>query len=163
MPERTTIADTTPLLYLHRIGLLSLLPRLYNRVHTPPAVVAELERGRQQGCDVPAVSSLRWLKVTPLPAETVWPNIPDLGEGEAEVLALAKHSPGCLVLMDDTLGRQLARLNQITVTGTAGVLLRAKREGRLPSLRTALQQLTTAGFWLDDETAQHLLRLAQER
>jgi predicted nucleic acid-binding protein len=163
MPERTVIADTTPLLYLHRIGLLTLLPRLYGQVHVPPAVVAELEQGRRQNCDVPVINGLAWLTVSPLPPGTVLLNIPDLGDGEAEALALAKRHPGCLVLMDDALGRQFAQLNHITVTGTAGVLLRAKREGLVSSLREALEQLTAAGFWLDEDTTKLLLALAKEQ
>ncbi len=159
MPERLVISNTTPLLYLHRIQRLSLLRQLYQQVQVPPAVVTELQLGRTQGHDVPALQDHDWLKQPHLPADAPAFNVPDLGPGEAEVLALAVRNPGCLILMDDALGRQIARLNRVTMTGTGGILLRAKRQGLLPSLRETLDQLLAAGFWLDEET-QHLL-LAQ--
>jgi predicted nucleic acid-binding protein len=163
MPERLVISNTTPLLYLHRIRRLTLLPRLYSQIHVPPAVIAEIAAGRERGCDVPVTEQCDWLKVRSLPDNQPVLHVPDLGDGEAEVLALAVRTAGCLVLMDDALGRQLARLNRITVTGTGGILLRAKRERLIPSLRDALEELVAAGFWLDDETTQLLLDQARER
>jgi predicted nucleic acid-binding protein len=163
MPERLVISNTTPLLYLHRIRLLALLPRLYGQIHVPPAVVAELATGRARGCDVPITEQYDWLRLRPLSADQPLFHVHDLGDGEAEVLALATRTPGCLVLMDDALGRQLARLNGITLTGTAGVLLRAKRERLIPSLQEALAELVGAGFWLDEDTMSLLLKRAGER
>ena len=49
MPERATISNTSPLLYLHLVSQLDLLPQLYGQVLIPPAVQAELEAGAQRG------------------------------------------------------------------------------------------------------------------
>ncbi|MFQ5856668.1 MAG: hypothetical protein ACE5LU_13610 [Anaerolineae bacterium] len=51
MPD--AISNTSPLLYLYRIGVLEWLPELFNEVWTPNAVVMELEKGRRRGYDVP--------------------------------------------------------------------------------------------------------------
>jgi predicted nucleic acid-binding protein len=45
MPERLVVANTSPLLYLHRIGHLDVLRRLYEAIVVPPAVRAELQAG----------------------------------------------------------------------------------------------------------------------
>jgi predicted nucleic acid-binding protein len=55
MPERITICNTSPLLYLHIVGQLDLLPQLYGQVLIPPAVQAELRAGAQRGVNVPPV------------------------------------------------------------------------------------------------------------
>ena len=61
MPE--IVSNTSPLQYLHQLGLLDLLPRLVGRVTVPQAVVDELETGRLLGHDLPDVTSLPWVTV----------------------------------------------------------------------------------------------------
>ncbi len=51
MPE--AISNTSPLLYLYRVGVLEWLPSLFNEIWAPHAVVLELEEGRRRGYDVP--------------------------------------------------------------------------------------------------------------
>jgi predicted nucleic acid-binding protein len=50
----------------------------------------------------------------------------------------------------------------LRVSGTAGVLLRAKREGRIPAVKALLQRLDTLGFHLDGATRDSILRIAGE-
>lgn len=52
MPE-ITIVNTSPLFYLHRLGLLELFKKLYGRIVVPDAVKNELDEGQTQGEDVP--------------------------------------------------------------------------------------------------------------
>jgi predicted nucleic acid-binding protein len=40
------IANTSPLLYLYRIGKLDWLPTLFGEIWTPSAVVRELQEGQ---------------------------------------------------------------------------------------------------------------------
>jgi predicted nucleic acid-binding protein len=51
MPD--AISNTSPLLYLHRIGSIHWLPQLFDEVWTPEAVRTELQAGRTVGYDVP--------------------------------------------------------------------------------------------------------------
>jgi predicted nucleic acid-binding protein len=60
-----TLSNTSPLLYLYRIGQLDLLPRLYETVTIPPAVRLELKEGRQRGVDVPEPADFSWLLEIP--------------------------------------------------------------------------------------------------
>jgi len=48
MPEMTVV-NTSPLFYLHRLGLLEVLNRLYGNVTIPEAVKNELEKGKIEG------------------------------------------------------------------------------------------------------------------
>ena len=52
MPEMIVV-NTSPIFYLHRLGLLDILHKLYGVVTIPEAVKHELEQGRLQGEDVP--------------------------------------------------------------------------------------------------------------
>jgi predicted nucleic acid-binding protein len=58
MPK-IVIADTTPLFYLHRVGCLDLLQKLYGQITVPRAVVEELREGGKQGEDVPQLPAHR--------------------------------------------------------------------------------------------------------
>jgi predicted nucleic acid-binding protein len=141
MPERETISNTSPLLYLHQVGQLDLLHRLYGRVVIPPAVRDELRVGAERGIATPNVDQIQWLEISTLVDPTLLPIVIDLGEGEAEAIALALASPKHLLILDDALGRRIAHLCGLTYTGTLGVLIRAKAEGYLAAVKPVLEAL----------------------
>ena len=78
------------------------------------------------------------------------------------IIALGRLHPGCVLVIAETLGRQLAKLNGFSVTGTAGVLLRAKQRGFITSLTDSLNRLVAEGFWLDEITFRLLRKAAGE-
>jgi predicted nucleic acid-binding protein len=57
------ISNTSPLLYLYRIGAIEWLPKLFEEVWTPDAVIGELFAGRGNGYDVPNPADFTWLSV----------------------------------------------------------------------------------------------------
>lgn len=86
----------------------------------------------------------------------------DLGAGENEVLLLGLEFPGAVVILDERLARaHAARLN-LTFTGTLGILLRAKSEGRISHIRPVLEQLDRLKFRLSAKTRTAVLKLAGE-
>jgi hypothetical protein len=87
---RDVVTNTSPLLYLHQLGLLDLLPRMYGRVVVPSAVVGELSDGARLGYDVPAPSTLPWVFVEAPPGAVILPMVTALGDGERAAIALAK-------------------------------------------------------------------------
>jgi predicted nucleic acid-binding protein len=161
MPERI-ICNTSPLFYLHRAGHLELLPKLYGSITVPDAVVAEPRAGREQAEDAPDPAAMTWIEVCPVRVPQIIALITDFGPGEAEVLALALEHPGSLVIVDDRFARTIAKGRGLRVTGTAGVLLKAKREGHLPAIAPVLSELTQLGFRLAPATAWEILALANE-
>src|ERR1700744_800885 len=94
MPDYLVISNTSPLLYLHQVGQLELLPRLYGQVQIPSAVREELRAGAELGVAVPDVGSLDWLRVQPLRDTTLLPVVIDLGSGEHARLLLFLSSAG---------------------------------------------------------------------
>ena len=85
-----------------------------------------------------------------------------LGDGEREALALAVETPNSLLIMDDGRARRIGRLLGLTMTGTVGILARAKREGLIPQLAPMLEQLEHLGFRLSAEAKATALRLVGE-
>jgi hypothetical protein len=159
----TVICNTSPLYYLHRIGRLDILWRLYGQITVTDAVVAELEAGRACGVEVPDLATMSWVRranPTLFADPTMWP---DLGPGECSVLLLGLESAEpVLLILDDLPARRLAAWKRLRVTGTAGVLLRAKRQGILPAVRPCLNNLVEIGFHLKQELIARILELANE-
>jgi uncharacterized protein len=160
MPE--VIVDTSPLQYLHQLGLLDLLPDFYGEILIPESVVREIAAGRALGVELPELSTLRWIKVRRVVGLAVLPLVSDLGAGEREVLALALETGHPLVVLDDALARRVARRLDLTMTGTLGLLLKGKQSGRVARLESLLDRLEALNFRLDRETRLSVLRLAGE-
>jgi predicted nucleic acid-binding protein len=115
MPD--AICNTSPLLYLYRIGALDWLRRLFGEVWIPNAVASELDRGRQKGHDVPDLEDRDWLhRVEPSFTPPEWLAL-DLGPGELAAMTLALENPDRIVLLDDALARRVAQAAGLTVLG----------------------------------------------
>ena len=145
MPE-VVISNTSPVFYLHRLRLLGLLQKLYQKIIVPEAVVAELEVGRRQGEDVPEIDKYEWIEIRAIQSPQILGLSTDFGSGETEVLALALEESESLVIIDEKLARKIARLRGLRVTGTAGVLLKAKQEGHIRAVKPFLDQLQEDAF-----------------
>lgn len=142
---RDVVTNTSPLLYLHQLGLLELLPRLYQRIVVPTAVVSELAEGGRTGYDVPAPATLSWVVVETVPGAAILPMVTALGDGERAAIALAAARTSDLLILDDALARRHAHLLGLPVTGTLGVLLRARpRASFPPSLRKSTSSNSSA-------------------
>ena len=161
MPE-VVISNTSPIFYLHRLRRLDLLQKLYQEIIVPKAVVAELEAGRRQGEDVPAIDRYEWIKIRAIRSPQILGLSTDFGPGETEVLALALEESDSLVIIDEKLARKIARLRGLRVTGTAGVLLKAKQEGHILAVKPFLDRLQEIHFHLSDNVRALILSTAEE-
>ena len=106
----------------------------------------ELERGRAMGIALPEVRSLPWIDTrTPEGMHQV-PTVADLG----------------VVILDERRGRLYAESLKLSFTGTLGILLRAKAEGRIARIEPVLDQLDRLGFRLSSRTRKAVLERAGE-
>lgn len=160
MPE--VICNTSPIQYLHQLGLLHVLHALAGEVIVPPAVVEELAEGRASGVSLPDVTALDWITVRRPVSERAIPLVTNLGRGETEVLMLALESREAVVVLDDALARRVAETLGLRLTGTLGLLLDAKRAGLVPAVGPLLDQLQELRFRVAADTRAAVLKLAGE-
>lgn len=78
------------------------------------------------------------------------------------MIALARSLKADLVLIDERQGRRIARRLGLTVKGTLGLLVEARRQGLVPELRPLLHRLRDQGAWLGDPLIQETLRAVGE-
>jgi predicted nucleic acid-binding protein len=86
----------------------------------------------------------------------------ELDLGEAAVIQLALDLPGATVVLDDLKARRVARRGSIPMTGSLGVLLHAKRRGKLDSVAQGVERIRRHGGWLANEVVERVLVLAGE-
>ncbi len=160
MPD--VVCNTSPVQYLHQLGLLHLLPKLVGRVIVPPAVIEELEQGRRLGVDLPDLSAVDWIDIREPTSINVLPLVTSLGPGETQVLALGIEIPGSILILDDALARQIGKTMRLPMRGTLGLLLDAKQAGLISEVKPLLDQLSALRFRLSRETFDAVLKLAGE-
>ncbi|MBI5503253.1 MAG: DUF3368 domain-containing protein [Deltaproteobacteria bacterium] len=67
------------------------------------------------------------------------------------------------VLLDERLGRRVARAHGLRVTGLLGALVLAKERGHLTAVRPLIVELRLrAGCWFDDDLIADVCRAAGE-
>jgi predicted nucleic acid-binding protein len=166
MPEllrRKIVLNTSPTLALiAAVGRLDFLRELYEKALLPREVLRELNVGEREGGEVEALIRKAGLVVWECDAQPadILLNSLDLGEAAVIQLALAEHIP--LVGIDELAGRRLARLCGLEVTGSLGILLKARKLGLVPPLRDCLANMSAAGIWLSPALKTEALRLAEE-
>ena len=158
------VADTSVFLNLACVQQEKLLLSLYKEVFTPPEVRNEFQRACSRYPRFAGLTFPDWIKVRPAKSFVSLPEGIVLDPGERAALALAQDIHADLLLLDESLGRAVARSLGLRVSGILGVLLEAKKLGDVPALRPILEQLKIkAGFWLDDRILSVVLGLAGEQ
>lgn len=160
------VVDSSVLITLAAGEQFYLLGEFYSTIYVPPEVwkettaspktfgVQEVRQAKTEGWLI-VQSPHDLARVSALPF--------NLQPGETEALALALELSGSLLLVDDAQGRKAAAALGIAYTGTLGVLLRAKAEGKIPALRPVLGLLATrTTFWLSPAVESAALKQAGE-
>ena len=161
------VSDSSTLIHLAVLGRLGLLREFYDQVLIPPVVwkeVVEEGRGRAGAGEVEEASRSGWLKVMAPTDELLLRLLKrDLGEGEAEAIALVLEQKAEIILLDESDARRVADVCGLYKTGVIGLLMRAKREGKIDSLRQELDRLRQeGGLWISDDLYQQALEAGGE-
>ena len=85
-----------------------------------------------------------------------------LGEGESEAISLAVELKFRWIILDDCAARRLAQSLSLSVIGTLGLLLAAKRRGLLSLVRPSLDALVSHGFHIAPALYDRVLEEAGE-
>jgi predicted nucleic acid-binding protein len=163
MPGQSDLViNTGPVLALAAAGQLDILRDLFAKVTVPYEVVQEIEAGGRTQFAREEFRAASWLdkrsvsiSLPPLLQSTL-----DPGEAAVGALATAERIP--TVAIDETVGRRIARLHGLTVTGSLGILIQAKQQGRAITLRTAIAGMRQHGIWLSEALERECLHIAGE-
>ena len=163
------VSDASPLICLAAIRHFDLLRALYDEVLVPEAVWQEVTSAPAfaEAASLRTAGDARsagWLQVAAAdnrPLVTQLETVLDPGESEA--IALAVERAPSLLLIDERDGRQVARTLGVPITGTLGVLLRAKTLGHVQAIKPLLTQLVEQHYFrLHPNLVQQVLAEAGE-
>lgn len=165
MPEsHIIISDTGPLIALAKTNNLFILQQLFQQVIIPEAVFQELHLSSyKQGVDLlnHAIHGDKWLEVKKIKHPPKKEISNTLDKGEAEAVTLAKEL-GKMLLIDEVLGRRVAKHENIRIIGTAGILVLAKKKEIIKSVKNVLHDLQTEGYYLSENLCKEVLKMAGE-
>jgi hypothetical protein len=163
---RLIVSDASPLIVIAKSGLIPVLNGMVEEVIIPETVYGEctFDPALPGAKAVRAAVEAGHIHVRPdvIPAGDDPKDRAsglDVGELAAIRLALALRCP---VLMDERLGRQVARRQALTVIGSAGLLLGAKQCGLISAVAPILDQWRQSGYFLSTAVVQAVLERAGE-
>ncbi len=162
MPDRVVVVNTTPLIALAASGCFDALRLLFDRVIVPLEVAEEIHVGGRHGIGVAELRSSAWLDIQPSQAVIPAYLANALDRGEAAVIATALERGVHLVCIDETVGRRMARLAGLQLTGSLGVLIKAKRRGFPVVIADAVRRMHDQGIWLSAQVIETALAAAGE-
>lgn len=150
--QKLIIADTRSLILLDNIDALEILFKLYRDVHIT-SVIAE-----EYGSEIP-----EWIKVLD-PEHNEYKRILaiNVDPGEASAIALGLEMQPCTLILDDNKARTLAKQLGLSFTGTMGVLLEAKNQGLILTMKGVLKKISATNFRLSKEIENKILYMAGE-
>jgi predicted nucleic acid-binding protein len=164
MPDQSVLViNTGPLIALvAAVGDLTVLKHLYLRVIVPHEVCLEILAAGDDGFAAPQFSAASWLERLESPRQISQYLSNSLDRGEASVIQTALDLGLDTVCIDEAIGRRVARLNGLKLTGSLGVLIRARREGVNISITEAIVSMRRNGIWISDQLANLAIKEAGE-
>lgn len=155
------VCDCSPLIALALCDKLGLLDSLFAEVIIPETVYNESTKsGKPEAAKIAA-----WAQGKVKGA--VNPTVPqvinlNLGKGESEAIALYWEKSADYLLIDEQKGRQIASFNGIKIIGSLGILLLAKQNGYIDTVKPFLDILRNSTIRISDALYQKTLKLAKE-
>ena len=136
------VSDTSPISNLLRIGQLSILKNLYSCVIIPQRVYQELRELTKFGIDFTLIESADWIKTQVILDQVLALTLlSELDPGEAEAIVLAIELKADRLLIDERIGRKIAKRYGLNITGLLGILVAAKQNSLIPEIKPLLNQL----------------------
>lgn len=138
----SVVVNSTPIISLHHLGKLDLLEKMYHRVYIPYAVYEEVSVEGSYKITKEILfsfSNFTVERVQNTEAKKYFKTA--LHEGEVEAMILTTELDADLCVLDDQLARSYAKLLGLTITGTLGILLKAKENKLLDKVMPLVDTL----------------------
>jgi len=146
MPE--IISNTSCLIVLDNIGMLDILKELYGKIIITQQVKDEFGKNVPEWIEVEDVNDKKYLELVK--------NFVDLGE--ASTIALAVERNKNIVILDDMKARKLAQKLNLKITGTVGIIIKARNKNIITSIAKVLNKLKKDGFRISEHLEREALK-----
>jgi predicted nucleic acid-binding protein len=155
------VSNTTPLISLLKLNRLEILKELYDEIIIPSAVYLEIENGKHKEY-YKDLTKLSWIRIQKIQNKLSFKYFLDMDAGEAEAIILATEIGADLIILDEKLGRFHAKHAELKVTGTIGILLKAKNIGIIKKIKPLLIELTEKDVWISNRLINEICKISNE-
>ena len=137
------VADSSPLIYLSRLGLLHVLASLFGEVVAPRSVWNEAVERRPSAPGIDALRQASWVRVVDDPMLDS-----DLGldPGERAAILIAESLRADLLLIDERAGRKVAHERGLCVRARSACSFKRGNRASCPHSSAVLDTLVADGF-----------------
>jgi predicted nucleic acid-binding protein len=150
--HKIIISDTSCFIILKNIGEFHLLQKLYSKITTTVEIATEFGEPLPEWVEILSVKSKDTQRLLEL----------QIDKGESSAIALALEISDSLLILDDIKARKVATQLGLSITGTLGIIIKAKLEGIIPSVIPILNKIKQTDFRLSDEVELQVLKAAME-
>lgn len=155
------VSDSSPLISLAILRKLDLLEQFFDEIWIPRAVYLEItKKSKSYSEELKQFAENRVKEVQNELAVGLLLKELDIGEAEAIVLALENNIADLLI--DEYRGRRLAEARGLSVIGTIGVLLQAKKKNLIREIKPELDELIRNHRRVSEKLYKKALELAEE-
>lgn len=151
MPK-IVISDTSTLILFHKIDEFVLLQKVYGELITTPEIAEEFGEVLPDWIKINAVSDKKYQDFLES----------QIDYGEASAIALASEYDDVLLLLDDLKARKLATRLKFRITGTLGVINKAKQMSLIDKVKPLIDKLLLTDFRVADNIIKEILKLNNE-
>ena len=152
MHENLVIADTSCLIILSKVDELNLLKAIYSRIIITPEIASEFNQKIPNWIEI--------IETKDKKLQLLFEDSLDLGESTA--LTLAFEIDNSLLILDDLKARKIAAKLGIKVTGTIGIIVKAKLRGYIPSAKYILEKILNTDFRINAKIIEQAIKQAGE-
>ena len=157
------ISNATPLIAFAKINQLSLLRQIVGELTIPDAVAKEISDYTHNKTGFIDLEQETWINRQAITAkEQLALLLPSLDRGEAEVITLALEEKAKLVLIDELTGRKVAESLNLNVSGSVGILIKAKQLGEIEEVKPFLDAMLKQGIYFSQRFIDAVLQLMGE-
>lgn len=155
------VSNSGPLIALSRINRLELLKHLFRKVYISKETYNEVVVKDKVGSK--HIEKAEWINVKSIKDKSSVNILRiDLDKGEAESIILASELNADLLLVDELISRNIAEALGLKISGTLGILLKAKKSGLINKIKPNLDELRNKKVWISDEVYRKSLKIADE-
>ncbi len=150
--HKIIISDTSCLIILSNINELDILHKVYGKIVTTIDIAIEYGDSLPEWVQIEKVTDKYRQQLLEM----------QIDKGESSAIALALETPNSTIILDDFKARKIAKQLGISFTGTIGVIIKAKLNGIIPSIKPILEKIKKTDFRLSPEIELLAVKEAKE-
>lgn len=150
--HKIVISDTSTLILFQKIGEFNLLNKVYGELITTPEIAEEFGEKLPDWIKIKVVSDKKYQDFL----ET------QVDYGEASAIALATEYDDVLLLLDDLKARKLASQLKFKITGTLGIIHKARQMSIIDKVKPLIDRLLSTDFRVSENIIKEILKLNNE-